>query len=334
MFEKFLFVSTTYVFWCSYYMRYVCEDCISEEYSIIPAFILKNWNFKKYSISKKAKELLSTWYEKPVIHIKPNDQALKISFRLRQAVILKRKLHKIFDLMKCEGVEKVIIDTMKEHQYLILKQNLFSMKDLCDINDFSLIYKLKDMFKAYMNTNDESNIPADLFRTTAITAVKYGGLDEYNFVKGLCENPTTPPSVGISAMYAMCASQDKSCIRDTEQFILHKARNQDIVYFFMGQQMNHATRRSSAKFFMNCYQDLEGRYKGNFSFQSVVSAAIGNLSTKGDIEAINKFFEDKDTSRYRLALAQTLDSLGASTAWIERSTTDIAGWLEKQNGKV
>ncbi|KIK95297.1 hypothetical protein PAXRUDRAFT_140992 [Paxillus rubicundulus Ve08.2h10] len=199
--------------------------------------------------------------------------------------------------------------------------------------DQEVVDELKRMFKAYMDTQDESKIPADLFRTAAITAVKYGGLDEYNFVKGLCENPTTMPSVGISAMYAMCASKDKSCIRDTEQFILLKARNQDIVYFFSGLQMNYDTRRRSAKFFMDNYQNLEERYRGNFSFKDVVSAAIGNLSTKDDIETLNKFFEDKDTSRYSLALAQTLDSLHASIAWIERSTTDIGGWIEKQNGK-
>ncbi|KAF8841202.1 hypothetical protein BDN67DRAFT_902084 [Paxillus ammoniavirescens] len=196
-----------------------------------------------------------------------------------------------------------------------------------------VVNELKRMFEVYMNTRDESKIPADLFRTAAITAVKHGGLDEYNFVKGLCENPTTLPSVGISAMYAMCASKDRSCISDTEQFILNKARNQDIVYFFSGLQMNYDTRRRSAKFFMDNYKNLEERYRGNFSFKDVVSTVVGNLSTKDDIETLNKFFEDKDTSRYNLALAQTLDSLHASIAWIERSTTDIAGWIEKQNGK-
>ena len=69
-----------------------------------------------------------------------------------------------------------------------------------------------------MDTDDESTIPADLFGTTVIhvgncsgtytltrtnpKAVKYGGLDEYKFVKSLCKDPTTLPSIRISAMYA------------------------------------------------------------------------------------------------------------------------------------
>ncbi|KAG8217461.1 hypothetical protein J3R82DRAFT_5606 [Butyriboletus roseoflavus] len=102
--------------------------------------------------------------------------------------------------------------------------------------DQAVVDTLREMFKAYMATKDESKIPVDLFRTTA---VKHGGPEEYNFVKGLYEDRKTLPSVGISAMYAMCASEDKSCNADTEHFALNKARNQDIVYFFYGQHMNY-----------------------------------------------------------------------------------------------
>ncbi|KAG8217460.1 hypothetical protein J3R82DRAFT_5605 [Butyriboletus roseoflavus] len=79
---------------------------------------------------------------------------------------------------------------------------------------------------------------------------------------------------------------------------------------------------------------LEERYKGNFSFKSVISDALGDLNTEGDIKEINKFFEHRDTSRYHLTLAQTLDSLRASAAWIKRSTTDISEWLEKHGGEA
>lgn len=99
-------------------------------------------------------------------------------------------------------------------------------------------------------------------------AVKYGGRKEWEFAKSLYEEPTTPPSASISAMwvsfyycyaflyakmfdrYAMCASQDMSCINDTFSYMLNNVRNQDVIYFFMGLQKNHRTRRSSADFFM------------------------------------------------------------------------------------
>ncbi len=132
-------------------MRYACSECISDEFSIIPAFILKRWNFKKFSISKKAKEIINKYYSAPIIYIKKNDNALKISFKLRQAVIYRRKLHKIFDLMKCKHAEQFVVDTLKDYKYLVLKQNFFSMKDLCEINDYSLIYKLQDFFTVFQD---------------------------------------------------------------------------------------------------------------------------------------------------------------------------------------
>lgn len=55
------------IYWCSYYMRYVCKDCIDSEISIIPHFVLKKWCFEKFSISKRAKHTLEQWYSKPII---------------------------------------------------------------------------------------------------------------------------------------------------------------------------------------------------------------------------------------------------------------------------
>jgi len=45
--------------------------------------------------------------------------------------------------------------------------------------------------------------------------------------------------------------------------------------------------------------------------------------------------QDKDTSRYDMVLAQSLEGIRARAKWIERSTLDIKQWLEswkKQNG--
>ena len=58
-------------------MRFVCKNCIDTEVSIIPHFVLKKWCFDKYSISKKAKNTLRYWYDKPVIIFNKNDKILE-----------------------------------------------------------------------------------------------------------------------------------------------------------------------------------------------------------------------------------------------------------------
>ena len=145
-FNTIMNIPTESIYWCSYYLRFICKDCISEEYSIIPDFILKLWSFKKYQISKKAKSLLEQWYNKPVIYIKQSDPIIKKSEQLRTALILKRKIHKIFDLMKCEKANEFVKETLGHYQYLVLHENLFSLQDLVEIYEQSFFDKLNTFY--------------------------------------------------------------------------------------------------------------------------------------------------------------------------------------------
>ena len=141
-FNTFMGMPTENIYWCSYYLRFICKDCVSEDYSIIPDFLLKKWSFKKFSISKKAKELLEKWYDKPVIYFKQTDPIIKRTEVLHSALILKRKIHKIFDLMKCDNKDEFVKEVLGEYQYLLLHENLFSLRDLVEINDLSFFDKL------------------------------------------------------------------------------------------------------------------------------------------------------------------------------------------------
>ena len=62
-FSTFLGFPLESIFWCSYFLRFVCKDCISNECSIIPQFILNKWCFDKFTISKKAKKIIESWYK-------------------------------------------------------------------------------------------------------------------------------------------------------------------------------------------------------------------------------------------------------------------------------
>jgi hypothetical protein len=84
-----------------------------------------------------------------VIHIKRNDVIIKESSLLHDAIILKRKIHKIFDLMKCENADEFVINTLGSYKYLVLRENLFSLKDLVDICDMKMIEKLNEYVKKF-----------------------------------------------------------------------------------------------------------------------------------------------------------------------------------------
>jgi len=204
----------------------------------------------------------------------------------------------------------------------------YAIGSAADANSPEVIQTLKIGFDHYMKTGDISKIPADLVEATFISAVRHGGRDEYDFMKGICEMPSNP-SAGVSAMYALAATTDLSLIDETLNYMLTRARDQDIFYYFSGLSANHKSRRLLAKFFQDNYDIFYKRFEGSSSLKYIVAFAFQNLSSENDIEEINKFFKDKDTSKYNMSLQQALDDVRANIAWLKRSTTDILEWAKK-----
>ena len=142
-FSTFLGFPIEPVFWCSYFMRYVCKNCISNDYSIIPQLILNEWCFDKCSISKRALNFIKLWYDKPIIYLKKKDELLK---NIPESVLkLKKELRNIFNYMKCEDVFNFLDKNIPDFKYIVLKEYIFSLKDLIEIHNRTFIKKLKNI---------------------------------------------------------------------------------------------------------------------------------------------------------------------------------------------
>ena len=69
---------------------------------------------------------------------------------------MKSKLIKIYDLMKCESMNKIIEEKLEKFSYLVLKENLFSLKDLyeiseCDRNTYSYFARIQSFIDILEN---------------------------------------------------------------------------------------------------------------------------------------------------------------------------------------
>ncbi|KAE9406413.1 hypothetical protein BT96DRAFT_963515 [Gymnopus androsaceus JB14] len=195
--------------------------------------------------------------------------------------------------------------------------------------DQSVIDELKGRFAKYMKTGDDSVIPADLQNAIyeAVSAVAYGGREEFNAVKAIYEKGATPTS-RIAAMRAMCQSKDQTILDEASQIALKGARDQDVMYFFAGLSKNKLTKRTVTKLFENNYDELSERFANTFMLRSIVQITYSGLSTQKDIDEMNVFFKDKDTSKYHMGLAQSLDSIRAKIAYIKHSSSDVRQWLD------
>ena len=138
------------IFWCSYYMRFVCKNCIESEYSIIPHFVIKKWCFDKFSISKKAKNKLLKWYKKPVIFFRENDKIISKIPQFRKVIEIKKTINNIFNIMKCKNKFKFLEETMGHYDYLVLEELLFSLQDLVEINNKSFYKKMIEYKKLFI----------------------------------------------------------------------------------------------------------------------------------------------------------------------------------------
>ena len=54
----------------------------------------------------------------------------------------------------------------------------------------------------------------------------------------------------------MCSTEDTRLMEEVFQYILTKARDQDVVYFFMGLRSNYKARRLLAQFFKDQYDTV------------------------------------------------------------------------------
>ncbi|EPQ58615.1 hypothetical protein GLOTRDRAFT_36981 [Gloeophyllum trabeum ATCC 11539] len=195
--------------------------------------------------------------------------------------------------------------------------------------DPKVIQELKGRFKHFVETGDDSKIPADLLRTTFSVAVRHGGRAEFDAMKHILGQPKTPTHA-IAAMVAMGATRDLELAKETLDYMMTQARDQDVMYFVASLGANEKSRRLMASFFKEHFWDLYKRFEGNFTLTSLLRLSLASLTTQRDYDETVDFFKHKDTSRYHLAYLQALDSIKDNIAVIERSTSDVAQWLESR----
>ncbi|KAF8797340.1 zincin, partial [Phlegmacium glaucopus] len=245
-------------------------------------------------IGNSLSSLVSIWWEHPEIVDKLN------TFRRALFVPLVEKLG--YEYSESDSRDTSLLRTLAVGQASAAR-------------DEGVVKELKSRFKHYVETGDNSKIPADLQNVVFVAAVRAGGHEEYDAVVKLHDNPTTPTEK-LAAIAAMGASQDLELLQETLKFLSNKARDQDIYYFFRAIGDNFYGRRLLTKYFQDNYDIICKRFEGNFSFQNFVKFSCEYYASEGDLKMIESFYKDKDTSKYYLALGQALDTIRSRIAYV------------------
>ncbi|KAL0066570.1 Aminopeptidase 2 mitochondrial [Marasmius tenuissimus] len=195
--------------------------------------------------------------------------------------------------------------------------------------DTGVIEELKGRFKHYVDTGDDSRIPPDLQKAIFTAGIKYGGRAEFDFTKKIFEKPKTP-SARAAAIAALTSTEDEKLLAEVMEIARTGARDQDVTIFFRGWSQNPKARRPGSAFFRKYYDEFYKRFSETFTLKYLVQESFAVLSTEKDLKETEAFFEGKETSKYSLALAQSLDSIRARIAFIKHSTDDLQKWLKER----
>ncbi|QRV90401.1 peptidase family M1 protein [Ceratobasidium sp. AG-Ba] len=201
-----------------------------------------------------------------------------------------------------------------------------AIRQCASASTISVVKELRNRFQRFMETGDEETIPVNLQRTTYRVSVQYGTRKDSSSVKKIASEPPTP-SAKVSAMLAMTKVKDEILIQETLQHMATDVKDQDLYYYFIGLSSFSPNRRLAATFFKENYSKLYGRLGGNMTFVDLVKRAFEDFTSEEDARNIEKFFEGKDTSKFKLVLAQSLESIRAHAKWLSNSREDVADWL-------
>ncbi|OSD01301.1 hypothetical protein PYCCODRAFT_1445793 [Trametes coccinea BRFM310] len=203
-----------------------------------------------------------------------------------------------------------------------------AIEEAAEAGDPWAVGEMKVRFAHFLETGDESRIASDLANVTYRIAVQEGGKREWDFLKRLASS-TANPAQALAAHTALGATRDMGLAEATFRYATTEARDQDVLTFLKTLQRNVATRRWLGEKVMVNFGKLEKKYAGTFTFNNLLDAAFGGLSSMEDHKRVADFFERRDKKAYDLQLQQTLDTIKFSAGWIERSTEEIKRWLEE-----
>ncbi|KAE8270416.1 hypothetical protein A4X09_0g1910 [Tilletia walkeri] len=188
-------------------------------------------------------------------------------------------------------------------------------------------------FAPLLDGDDDSQIPKDLMQPIFQTAIRLGGVKEFEAL--LRHYQSTPiPSQKIAALVGLCSASDPTLLSRTADILFGtggEIRQQDWLYVFAGLADNPISRRVWWETVMKHFEDVYKVLEASVSFSRIVESCITRFTRKEDLDDVEAFFKDKETSKYSMGLQQGLDSIRSNSRWLQRDSDDVAEWLRSHD---
>jgi aminopeptidase 2 len=134
-----------------------------------------------------------------------------------------------------------------------------------------------------------------------------------------------------SALRSLGRAKSPELIKRTMEFSLSSnVKGQDI-YLPLSALRSHAEGCEALwKWVKDNWEELERRLPPSLNMLSnVVSISTSSFTHREHIEDVKAFFAGKSTKGFDMTLDQSIDSISAKAAWLERDSEDVKQWLKE-----
>lgn len=205
--------------------------------------------------------------------------------------------------------------------------------------DEKIISAAKEMFAKFMKGDFEAIHPN--LRTSVFAIVlRDGGLKEYDAL--LARYHTAPTAEERNnCLRALGRGQSPELIDKTLKLALSGEVKMQDVYMPIGGLGNHRQGIEARwKWMCDNWDTLVEKLPPSMTMlSSVVSICAASFCSQTKLDEVHGFFKGRETKGFERALDQSLDSIRAKIAWLNRDREDVNGWLHgngylKSSGKL
>lgn len=177
---------------------------------------------------------------------------------------------------------------------------------------------------------DTSAIHPNIRGSVFAMALKYGGKEEYNSILDVYRNSKNSDERN-TALRSLGRAKDPELIKQTLSLPLGgEVKEQDIYLPISALRSHPAGIEALYTWMTENWDELARKLPAGLSMLgSMVSICTSSFTSLKDKERVEKFFSEKSTKGFEMGLAQSLESIQAKSAWLERDRKDVAAWVKE-----
>lgn len=217
----------------------------------------------------------------------------------------------------------------EDHLQQQFKTLLFGSAGLS--GDAKVIAAAQDMFSKFA-AGDKSAIHPNIRGSVFSIVLKNGGSKEYDVILDSYRNSKNSDERN-TALRSLGRAKDPELIKRTLALPLGGEVKEQDIYLPVSALRTHADGVTALYDWMKeNWDELQRKLPAGLSMLgSMVTICTSSFTSEAQRADVESFFKSKNTKGFEMPLAQSLESIQAKGAWVERDRDDVQKWV-KENG--